>query len=63
MNFNDIFENFNNFDFINLSVITCGITYLLIFLLLLVILSSILIYAIILIENKLKQIKNKGDKK
>ena len=65
MNFNDIFKNFDlNFDFINFNVLVCGMNYLLIFLLLLIVLSSILIYAIILIENKLKQIKNKkGDKK
>ena len=59
MNFNDISKNFNNFDFINFNIITCGMTYLLIFLLLLVILSSILIYIIIL----LKKNKNKKDNK
>ena len=59
MNFNNIFENFNNFDFINFNVITCGITYLLIFLLVLIILSSILIYIIIILE---KLINKRGDK-
>ena len=58
MNFNDIFENFNNFDFINFEILTCGINYLLIFLILLIVLNLILIYIIILLEKLIK----KGDK-
>ena len=60
MNFNDIFENFNNFDFINFDILACGMNYLLIFLLLLIVTSSVLVYTIILIE---KQIKKRGNKK
>ena len=59
MNFNDIFKDFNNFNFINFNVISYSITYLLIFLLLLVILSSILIYIIVLLEIILLEKKNK----
>jgi len=59
MNFNDIFENYN-FDFINFDILVCGMNYLLIFLLLLIVTSSVLVYTIILIE---KQIKKRGDKK
>ena len=57
MNFNDIFEN-HNFEFINFDILACGMNYLLIFLLVLIALSSILIYIIILLEKLIK----KGDK-
>ena len=59
MNFNDIFKN-HNFDFINFDILICGMNYLLIFLLLLIVTSSVLVYTIILIE---KQIKKRGNKK
>lgn len=60
MNFNDIKNfDFNIMDYINLNIVACGMNYLLIFLLLLVVTSSILVYAIILIEKQIK----KGDKK
>lgn len=64
MNFNDIFKNFdfNIMDYINLNILACGMNYLLILLLVLIVTSSILIYTIILIETKLKKDKNrKGD--
>ena len=58
MNFNNIFEN-HNFDFINFDILSCGINYLLIFLLLLIVTCSVLIYIIIILE---KNINKKGDK-
>ena len=51
MNFNDIFKSFNNFDFITFNIITCSITYFLIFLLLLKTLSLILVSVVILIDD------------